>query len=510
MAPGAVKHQRGGQEQSAHPRTMNQQPEVNVRMTGQIQNPLLEAGGSAAHWIRPETLVDLTIEGRNVNTLADSGSQVNTITPAFVQQYEFPVLPLEDLVHHPLNLIALGRKCTSLLGFVILHVQVREITGYDEDVVFLMVPDKSEFGHRVPLVIGTCTIGQIINIIWESEIDRLSMPWATARMEQLLSCWKSMAVFTPGSAGEAQSEGTSRGPQEVDKDELVTVRESICLGLFQTEIIEGWVKPLFGHMAHVMIIPLKAGEGQPWEARPLPPGLHILHAYTRLKNGSGRVSLVVKNISNSHIFLKKGVPVARVVLASLVPPMELLPEMEAALRMEARPKPMLVVVRQEKLLEKLNLDGLAHWSPQNAAAARELVLAYHDVFALESNKLGCTSAIEHEICIENSKPFKERFWHIPPSLLEEVRASLRGMLEAGAIRPSQSPWCNAVVLVRKKDGTLHFCVDFRCLNTPFAPHSGGIGKHGRVGAFLINGFQVRLLANKDGSQVTAIHSLYGG
>ena len=38
------------------------------------------------------------------------------------------------------------------------------------------------------------------------------------------------------------------------------------------------------------------------------------------------------------------------------------------------------------------------------------------------------------------------------------------MLEAGAIRPSQSLWCNAMVLVRKTDGTLHFCVDFRCLN----------------------------------------------
>ena len=39
------------------------------------------------------------------------------------------------------------------------------------------------------------------------------------------------------------------------------------------------------------------------------------------------------------------------------------------------------------------------------------------------------------------------------------------MLEAGAIHLSQSPWCNVVILVRKKDGTLHFCVDFRHLNT---------------------------------------------
>ena len=112
-------------------------------MIGWIRDPLLEAGGPILHWIRPETLVDLTIEGRNVNALADSGSQVNMIMPTLVQQYGFPVLPLEDLVDYPLNLVGLGRKCTSLLGFVILCVQVRKITGYDEDVVFLMVPDES-------------------------------------------------------------------------------------------------------------------------------------------------------------------------------------------------------------------------------------------------------------------------------------------------------------------------------------------------------------------------------
>ena len=273
-----------------------------------------------------------------------------------------------------------------------------------------------------------------------------------------------MAVFTLGSVGEAQSEGTSRGPQEVDMDELVMVRESVCLGPFQTEIIEGQVKPLFGDKAHMMITPLKAGEGQLWEARPLPLGLHVLHMYTCLKNGSGKVSLVVRNMSDSHIFLKKGVLVARVMSASPVPPTELSPEMEATLGTEARPEPMSVVARQEKLLEKLSLDGLAHWSLRNAAAVRELVLAYHDVFALESNELGCTSAIEHEIHIENREPFKECFQCIPPPLLEEVHTSLWDMLEAGVIRLSQSPWCNAVVLVRKKDGTLHFCVDFRCLN----------------------------------------------
>ena len=181
---------------------------------GQIQGMLLQVGGPAAHLIRPEMLVDLTIEGRNVNALVDSGSQVNTITPAFVLQYGFPVLPLEDLVDHLLNLVGLGRKCTSPLGFVILHMQVREIAGYDEDVVFLVVPDESKFDQRVPLVIGTCMIGRIINVIQESEIDHLSMPWATARMAQLLSCQKSMADFTQGMWGKPNQKVPAGDPRK--------------------------------------------------------------------------------------------------------------------------------------------------------------------------------------------------------------------------------------------------------------------------------------------------------
>ena len=145
-------------------------------------------------------LVDLTIEGRDVNPLADSGSQVNMVTPTLVQQYEFPILPLEDLVDYPLNLVGLGGKRTSPLRFIILHVQIQGITGYDEDAVFLVVPDESDFRQRVPLVIGTCTIARIINVIRESEIDHLSTLWSTTRVVRLLSCWWSMAIPTSGVA----------------------------------------------------------------------------------------------------------------------------------------------------------------------------------------------------------------------------------------------------------------------------------------------------------------------
>ena len=309
---------------------------------------------------------------------------------------------------------------------------------------------------------GTCTISRLINVIHESEIDSLTTPWSTTRVAQLLSCQLGMVIPGPEGA-ESLEEGACGGSPEVNVDELVMVWESVCLRPFQTEIIEGRVKPLLRSTSYMMITPLKV-EGRQCETKPLPLGLHVLHAYALLKNGSGRVSLVVRNVSDSQIFLKKGMPVAWVVSAMLVPTAELSPEMEAALGEESRPEPLSVAVRQEKLLQKLNLDGLTHWSPENVMTVRELVLAYHDVFMLESTELGCTSTIEHKICIGNDEPFKEWFQCIPPPLLEEVRTSLRDMLEAGVIHLSQSPWCNVVVMVQKKDGTLHFCMDFRHLN----------------------------------------------
>ena len=74
------------------------------------------------------------------------------------------------------------------------------------------------------------------------------------------------------------------------------------------------------------------------------------------------------------------------------------------------------------------------------------------------------NATKHVIELMKDEPFKERFRRIAPPLVDEVCQHIQEMLDGGAIRPSQSPWCNAVVLVRKKDGSLRFCIDFRHLN----------------------------------------------
>ena len=124
--------------------------------------------------------------------------------------------------------------------------------------------------------------------------------------------------------------------------------------------------------------------------------------------------------------------------------------------------------RQDLLLTTLQKDGgldhLKEWLPELAQKAVALLLEFHHVFSLEPIEIRCTDATEHVIELMKDEPFKERFQRIAPPLVDEVHQHIQEMLDGGAIQPSQSPGCNAVVLVRKKDGLLRFCIDFCRLN----------------------------------------------
>ena len=108
---------------------------------------------------------------------------------------------------------------------------------------------------------------------------------------------------------------------------------------------------------------------------------------------------------------------------------------------------------------------LDSWPPELVDAAHWLLTKYHDVFSLDPMELGCTHSVEHMIKVMDDTLFKEQFRWISPPLVEEVQNHLWEILESGAIQTSQSAWCNVVMLVKKKDGSLWFCISFHCLNT---------------------------------------------
>jgi hypothetical protein len=86
---------------------------------------------------------------------------------------------------------------------------------------------------------------------------------------------------------------------------------------------------------------------------------------------------------------------------------------------------------------------------------------YASLFAGTDDNLGRTDVVKHSIKTGDATPIKQ-----PPRRLlvhrrTEVDKLVDDMLERGVIEPSSSPWASDVVLVKKKDGTTRFCVDYK-------------------------------------------------
>lgn len=112
-------------------------------------------------------------------------------------------------------------------------------------------------------------------------------------------------------------------------------------------------------------------------------------------------------------------------------------------------------------LDQVQFPGLSH---DQTIQARELLLKYSNVFAKSDDDLGCTAVIQHEIPLVDEGPVCQRYRRLPPSQYEEVKGHIKQLLEQGVIRESSSPYSSPLVIVKKKDGTLRMCVDYRQLN----------------------------------------------
>ncbi|GFX11773.1 retrovirus-related Pol polyprotein from transposon 412 [Trichonephila clavipes] len=106
----------------------------------------------------------------------------------------------------------------------------------------------------------------------------------------------------------------------------------------------------------------------------------------------------------------------------------------------------------------------AELSPEQKSSAERLFQEFEDVFPRNSSDIGHTTVTQHRIDTADHPPIKQHPRRLPFAKQEEVGTLLREMQENDIIEPSSSPWASPIVLVRKKDGSTRFCVDYRKLN----------------------------------------------
>ena len=94
----------------------------------------------------------------------------------------------------------------------------------------------------------------------------------------------------------------------------------------------------------------------------------------------------------------------------------------------------------------------------------DMLSSFPSVGSRGPGDIGCTSLARCIIDTGDARPIKQRFRRTSPRASVEIKAEIEALLSAGVIRPSQSPWASPVVTVRKKDGSLRMCIDYRALN----------------------------------------------
>lgn len=346
---------------------------------------------------------------------------VTTVTEELYKTLE-PVPHLRSLDEFDLRIHCADGNTLPYLGYIEASIGIPFLDG-ELDVPVLIIPSTS-YGLSVPVVIGT----NVIRLCKEQCSDSADIPqeWNTAFLS-----------VHSGYVGSVKS--TNNTSIDVKPGETVT--------------ISGFTRKVRNADAAVT----ETSENASSRIGVCP------RVVTLAKSGcSQRVPVRLFNISAKTIH---------------IPPRTTLCDLHEVnvLRHpdQAKPQPPVIHTRMQSQIvdnePKTGLPGGIDLSDSELTESQknkvaQLFVKWEDVFSKGTTDIGHTKLVEHRIKLDDEKPFKEPHRRIPPGLISEVREHLNEMLTSGAIRPSESPYSSNVVLVRKKDGTIRFCVDFRKLN----------------------------------------------
>ena len=304
-------------------------------------------------FIGPRNWGEALIDDKLTTCLLDNRSQLNFVTPTYAHERGMDILSLDTLAREiggQLPPIAvMGGGMIKPEGFVIMNVWVPCVKGYNEDQIAIVLEDPEM--KDCPVVLGTPTLFRVMEVIKESDITELAVPWANSRLS-----WLMRGVHAKMS--QLQVNDVANKPiAPLSVDEVVRVTSKCLVPPFGHKVIHGRVGlVLQGYKMNVMT------HGLEKRSPLLPLGLEVQSAYATLTTGSGRVPVVLRNNTKDWLEIKKGTPIARMVAANLVPRV-----INAISAKGPDPASTLTEAEcQDLLLDKLDLSGLEEWPTEQA------------------------------------------------------------------------------------------------------------------------------------------------
>ena len=199
---------------------------------------------------------------------------------------------------------------------------------------------------------------------------------------------------------------------------------------------------IYGHLA-----PSNAHDQ--WTTVPSEPTLGLRVARTLIATDTACAAIRVCNVTKSTIRLHQGQSV------SVLQNVEAVETTQTPASNEKS-----IAEQHQNMLQRV--DNTV--SVETKAELAALLRYYQDVFSYSEYDLGNTTITQHDINTGENKPFKQSLRPQPRAHLPVIDKLINDMQSQGVIEPCQSEWGSNIVLVKKKDGSVRFCVDYRRLN----------------------------------------------
>ena len=371
-----------------------------------------------------ENISEIIINGVRTKSLVDTGSQISTISEGYLKHLN-PVPEIRTLDELELDVKCADGQSLQYKGYVAVDVQSTFSENQDDYPPFpLLVVPTIDYHEKVPVIVGT----NIISRLKERNLESCDVPhtWQLA--------FSSVANNSVG---------------------VVKSTTHVTLQPMEVKTVTGLVRK----KQHVESAITEQMDSNITSKATVCPRVVSL-------NNPGKTSRVPVRLCNMSARTLK------------IPPKSNLCDLHEVkvLRSPSVAQPSdnsdTVNIKQQRIVDdgdddddqpEVDLDASVLTEEQKHKV-RMILNKWQNIFSKGPTDLGCTNLVEHEIHLENEDPFKDPYRRIPPALIQEVREHLNEMIEAGAIRPSKSPFSSNVVIARKKDGSIRFCIDYRKLN----------------------------------------------
>lgn len=401
---------------------------IRVKRTG--PKPRATSTEIPKHLIGPSPIVPIRIEGVYTKALLDSGAQVTLLYRDFYEKHlrHLPLKALKDL-----EIWGIGTESLPYDGYLQVKLDLGpEVTGQPRSCEALAIVCPRPTGdHRGgSMIVGTNTdlVRRLLTpVILEEghtgELHPMLRPVYNKIAEERLA---------PSEVGRVWRLG---GPRKVlQVGEVARLQVSVrTKGLPSGPYVLLETDPTQGGEAGLEIVP----EVIPTKV---------------LQQTRGRVSVDVCNVSTSPVILRARAPIGQVVSAT-----PLLPN-------EAKESKRGPEIPEEKFFPK-DAPISAEWKKR----LQTQVLKWRELFSRDEFDVGLARSTEHRIRLQEDKPFRERSRRVPLGDLDDLREQLNELQRTKVIKESRSPYASPIVLVRKKNGSIRLCIDYRTLNRRTIP-----------------------------------------